>query len=232
MRPSETPRTSRKIALPLSAHRTALRDVLLRASPGALLALVDEMASDTDPREGAALAAAVLEELLERGATVLVTTHLEELKAPGSARGGQDSPPHTLDSDPNLLAPTYRLHLGSPGASSAIDIAARVGLPEAICQRARTHLRGVSGPLAQALESLEETRRALDRERVEALRLMAWRLCVSADAASRRLAEIEETGRQEAAEARQRLVADLQAAQVQVSALVAEAPGRAHPRQG
>jgi len=63
-----------------SAHVATLRDVIAAAKRGALV-LVDEIAADTDPREGAAIAIAVLEELLTKGALVLVTTHLEELKA-------------------------------------------------------------------------------------------------------------------------------------------------------
>src|SRR5205085_131960 len=63
-----------------SAHVAALRDIVATAKRGSLV-LVDEIAADTDPREGAALAIAVLEELIAKGSLVLVTTHLEELKA-------------------------------------------------------------------------------------------------------------------------------------------------------
>ncbi|MHB8879490.1 MAG: endonuclease MutS2, partial [Myxococcaceae bacterium] len=63
-----------------SAHVTRLREIGESAAAGSLV-LIDEIAADTDPREGAAIAIAVLEDLLERGAVVLVTTHLEELKA-------------------------------------------------------------------------------------------------------------------------------------------------------
>jgi DNA mismatch repair protein MutS2 len=202
-----------------SAHLTALRDILLRSSPGALV-LIDEMAADTDPREGAALASAVLEELLERGATVLVTTHLEELKALGLAEQARFANAH-VGFDPEKLAPTYRLHLGSPGASSAIDIAARVGLPEALCQRARAHLSGATGPLAKALEALEETRRALDLERAQAAQATA-KARADLALAEQKLQEIEERGRKEAEAARQKLLRDLESAQVQVSSLVAE----------
>ena len=63
-----------------TAHLTSVKDMLAGAVPGSLV-LVDEIAADTDPREGAALAAAILESLVEKGAAVLVTTHLDELKA-------------------------------------------------------------------------------------------------------------------------------------------------------
>jgi len=59
-----------------TAHLTALRHILEAAGPGTLV-LIDEIAADTDPREGAAIAAAALEKLVAAGAQVLITTHLE-----------------------------------------------------------------------------------------------------------------------------------------------------------
>ena len=139
-----------------SAHVAQLRDVVAQADQGALV-LVDEIAADTDPREGAALAIAVLEDLLAKGALVLVTTHLEELKALAhldprfvNARVGFD---------PRAMAPTYRLQLGAAGASSAIEIARRTGLPAALCDRAVALAQNQGGALAKALTAAEDERR-------------------------------------------------------------------------
>ncbi|HYH98979.1 endonuclease MutS2 [Hyalangium sp.] len=144
-----------------SAHVVMLRDIAALVGKGSLV-LIDEIAADTDPREGAAIAIAVLEELLEKGAVVLVTTHLEELKALAhmdkrflNARVGYDS---------KRNVPTYRLQLGASGASSAIEMAARMGLPERICQRARELAMNAGGPLAKALAAAEEERRQLTDE--------------------------------------------------------------------
>jgi DNA mismatch repair protein MutS2 len=63
-----------------SAHLTALREIGRSAGTGSLV-LIDEIAADTDPREGAAIALAVLEDLVAKGARCIVTTHLDELKA-------------------------------------------------------------------------------------------------------------------------------------------------------
>jgi DNA mismatch repair protein MutS2 len=141
-----------------SAHVLQLRDIDAVAERGSLV-LIDEIAADTDPREGAALAIAVLEDLIERGATVLVTTHLEEVKALAhmdprflNARVGFDAA---------RMAPTYRLQLGFAGASSAIEIAARMGLPERITARARHLALHAGGPLAQALAAAAEERKGL-----------------------------------------------------------------------
>jgi DNA mismatch repair protein MutS2 len=144
-----------------SAHVTMLRDIVLAAGKGSLV-LIDEIAADTDPREGAAIAIAVLEELLEKGVVVLVTTHLEELKALAHMD------PRFLNArvgfDPKKMAPTYKLQLGAAGASSAIEVAARMGLPEHVCARARDLTLNAGGALAKALAAAEEERRKLLEE--------------------------------------------------------------------
>src|SRR5262249_61742532 len=112
-----------------------------------------ESAADADRSEGAALAIAVLEELIGRGVRVLVTTHLEELKALThvdprflNARVGFDS---------KRMAPTYKLQLGAAGTSSALDLASRMGLAPHVVDRARDLARSSGGPLAQALAAAE-----------------------------------------------------------------------------
>ena len=145
-----------------SAHVTLLKGITQSARRGALV-LIDEIAADTDPREGAAIATAVLEDLLERGAVVLVTTHLEELKALAhldkrfvNARVGFDG---------KKMSPTYRLQIGFAGASSAIDIARRVGLSEAICVRAHDLATNAGGALSKAIAAAEDERRKLWEQR-------------------------------------------------------------------
>ncbi|MCP3100876.1 Smr/MutS family protein [Myxococcus sp. K15C18031901] len=144
-----------------SAHVVMLRDIIAVAGEGSLV-MIDEIAADTDPREGAAIAIAVLEDLLAKGAFVLVTTHLEELKALAhmdprflNARVGFDS---------KRMAPTYRLQIGAAGQSSAIEVAARVGLPKQVCDRARELTLNAGGPLSKALAAAEEERRKLSEE--------------------------------------------------------------------
>ena len=144
-----------------SAHVARLKEIAEQAQRGSLV-LVDEIAADTDPREGAALAVAVLEDLIERGALVLVTTHLEEVKALAhldprfqNARVGFDAA---------RMAPTYRLQLGMAGQSSAIELAQRMGLSDRICQRARELAVSSGGPLANALAATERERQGLEAE--------------------------------------------------------------------
>jgi DNA mismatch repair protein MutS2 len=169
-----------------TAHLTAVRDIGAGAGPGTLV-LVDEIAADTDPREGAALAAALLEDLLDRGATVLVTTHLDELKA--LALSDPRFANARVGFDPDRLAPTFQLHLGSPGSSSAIDVARRVGLPETVLTRARASLSGRGGALGEALRALSEERARLEAQRAELAR----------EASAARLREEAAARREEAA---------------------------------
>ncbi|MFW5878317.1 MAG: endonuclease MutS2 [Myxococcota bacterium] len=144
-----------------SAHLQALKEVL--ESAGAMdLIVIDEMCADTDPREGAALAAAVLEKLLDKGASVLVTTHFEALKA--LAAGNPRYLAAAVGFDAAKMQPTYRLRLHVSGGSSAVEIAARIGLPEDVLSSARAHLSGDGGALASALSALEKSAARADEE--------------------------------------------------------------------
>jgi DNA mismatch repair protein MutS2 len=89
----------------------------------------------TDPRQGAALARAILEALAESGAIVIATTHYSELKKLASTDRRFVNASVSFDSE--TLMPTYRLLVGIPGASHALDIAQRYGIPEKIAVRAR-----------------------------------------------------------------------------------------------
>jgi len=199
-----------------SAHVTELREILGAAGSGALV-LIDEIAADTDPKEGAAIAVAVLEELLGRGAVVLVTTHLEELKALAhvdarflNARVGFDA---------KAMAPTYKLHLGAAGSSSAIEVARRVGLPESVCERARELAAGRSGSLARALASTEEVRQRLEEELADARR-GAEEVTRAQEAVARERATLETRRRAEEAQFREALRDELRGAREQIDALL------------
>jgi DNA mismatch repair protein MutS2 len=200
-----------------TAHLAVVRDMLAGAVPGSLV-LVDEIAADTDPGEGAALAAAVLEALLARGATVLVTTHLDELKALAltdprfaNARVGFDA---------ERLRPTYQVHLGAPGASSAIEVAARVGLPAEVVERARAARGGRGGALGEALQALEAERRRLEAERAGLERERA--AAREAEAAARAREQAARRAEREAsARVGEALVEELEAARAEVAGLLA-----------
>src|SRR5207244_5453478 len=98
-----------------SAHVQNLAAILDAARPGALV-LLDELAGGTDPREGEALAAAVLDSLCARGATIGCTTHYEGLKA--LALGDPRFENASVGFDLATMSPTFRLVIGVPGPPS------------------------------------------------------------------------------------------------------------------
>jgi len=153
-----------------SAHVANLAEIARAADARTLVAL-DEVGVGTDPSEGAALAQAVLEELADAGARVVATTHYNLLKemAEVDARFANAS----VEFDPETLAPTYRLRLGAAGSSSALAVAARMGMPQTVLARADALLEREDRRLDRMLAELSASRAALERERSEAERLRA-----------------------------------------------------------
>jgi len=148
----------------LSTFSSHLRNVVatLAEAERGDLALLDEIGAGTDPDEGAALAMAVLETLLERGVLIAATTHYPELKAFALNTPGVMNA--SVEFDPVTLRPTYRVHLGLPGASNAFAIASRLGLSEAILERAQTHLSELHRSLERTLREAERARTDLARQ--------------------------------------------------------------------
>jgi DNA mismatch repair protein MutS2 len=148
------------IAQSLSTFSSHLRNVvatLAEAEKGDL-ALLDELGAGTDPDEGAALAMAVLETVLARGVLVAATTHYPELKAFALNTPGVMNA--SVEFDAETLRPTYRVHVGLPGASNAFAIASRLGLDRGVLERAESHL-------SELHRSLERTLREAERQRTE-----------------------------------------------------------------
>ncbi|HKI87236.1 MAG TPA: hypothetical protein VKA53_10895, partial [Thermoanaerobaculia bacterium] len=153
----------------LLADRSTFSGRLLRlaeaweeASPRALI-LLDELGSGTDPEEGGALAVALLEELLARGALAVVTTHLLAVASAGFSSSGADSAAMEFDSESG--GPTYHLLRGAPGGSEALALAERLGLPGSWLRRARELLSPDHRALNRLLEEVEEQRRSVAAER-------------------------------------------------------------------
>jgi DNA mismatch repair protein MutS2 len=152
------------IAQSLSTFSSHLRNVVrfvAVAGPGTLV-LLDEIGAGTDPTEGSALAMAVVERLLQAGATVAATTHYAELKA--FAQEHELVTNASVAFDVATLRPTYRLEIGLPGKSQAFAIAKRLGLPAEILDDARSRLAAEHVSMEEALAAIG---RAQDDRTVE-----------------------------------------------------------------
>ncbi len=117
-----------------SGHITNIVQILKQADDRALV-ILDELGAGTDPQEGAAIARAILETLIQRGITTMVATHYPELKTFAHATPGVVNA--SLEFDVQTLRPTYRLTIGLPGRSNALLIAHRLGLDPQIIASAR-----------------------------------------------------------------------------------------------
>lgn len=192
----------------------------LERADGSTMVLLDEVAGGTDPEEGAALAIAVLEGLVERGAAVAVTTHYERLKeqAVDDARFVNAS----VGFDFEGMRPTFTLTMGVPGASSALAVASRFGLPEAIIDRAKHRISLEARRREELLQNLEREKVAAEEARRAAER--------DAEAARARLEEIEEERaavrereRQRLAREKSQLVAKVKQARAKIDAVATSA---------
>ncbi len=153
-----------------SAHMANVARIVEAASEHTLVVL-DEVGVGTDPNEGAALAQAVLERLAQRGARVIATTHYNLLKEMAAIDSRFCNA--SVEFDPDTLAPTFRLRLGEPGVSSATAVAARMGMPKRVLERANTLLESEDRRLDRMLSELASTRASLEAEQREAVQLRA-----------------------------------------------------------
>lgn len=151
-----------------SAHLANLKQCLEMADDKTLL-LIDEIATGTDPKQGAALAQALLEAFAQKKTTVLVTTHYPELK--NHALQGGHFVTASVGFDMETLRPTYRLHMGTPGPSETLPVAQQWGLPPAIIQRAKELVSDDQNRLEQVLQDLLLQQEQLATMRMETSQL-------------------------------------------------------------
>ncbi len=181
-----------------SGHLTNIVRILKKIDSRTLV-IFDELGAGTDPQEGAALARAILEHLLQTGCTIFVATHYPELKSfAHSAEGVVNA---SLEFDVATLRPTYRLTIGLPGRSNALAIAARLGLPESIVATARSAVNPDELRTDKLLEDIrkERNRSSREREKTEKARTRAEELN---RALEERLEKIEDERREVLAKAR------------------------------
>ncbi|MGD0339373.1 MAG: endonuclease MutS2 [Bacteroidota bacterium] len=144
-----------------SSHLRNLNQIVSQADNTSLV-LIDEIGAGTDPTEGGALAAAILQDLTQKGAFTIATTHHGALKAfahetPRVSNGA-------MEFDQSTLQPTYRFKAGIPGSSYALEIARRLGIPDNIITNARTLIGTQKDRLENLLADLELRSQQLQSE--------------------------------------------------------------------
>jgi DNA mismatch repair protein MutS2 len=160
------------------AHIVAMDRALSRPA----LVLLDEVGNGTDPVEGGALGVAIIDHFRQRGAVVIATTHFETIKSYATSTPGVACA--AFGFEPETFAPTYRLLYGSPGASLAFEMAARLGMPSSVLDAARQWRTEKDAKLVDQLARMDRDLQALDHERRLAARARAqadeaerqWRL--------------------------------------------------------
>ena len=155
-----------------SSHVKNIKNILDNVDDETFI-LIDEIAAGTDPKEGAALAKAVMERFIEKNALSVITTHFNELKSlPFNNNAFQNA---SVDFDVESLRPTYKLRIGVPGASNAFAIAQNLGIDEKIIENAKNEYSAHISDESRVLASLQEKYSELNRlsAQTEALRAEA-----------------------------------------------------------
>ena len=208
-----------------SGHVAAIVAILGAAGDRSLV-LLDELASGTDPVEGSALAQALVARLTEQARLTLVTTHYPELKEWASATEGVANAGTGFD--PDTHEPLYRVALGRPGTSHALQIAERLGLDPEVVAAARERVTPERLRIQELLAEAESAERAAAGELTSAAaeRADAADALERAQARERELEEEIAAVKASAAAERERAAADAQGelagARAELEALRAE----------
>jgi DNA mismatch repair protein MutS2 len=147
-----------------SAHVSHISEIIRNADEETMV-LIDELGTGTDPDEGAALSCAVLREIQQQKAMVFTTTHLTGIKGFVHRTSGMLNA--SMEFDQKTLTPLYRMRIGEPGQSHAIEIAKKYGLPDRVISSARELLGGISLEFDNLIADLNEKREMYEKALAE-----------------------------------------------------------------
>ncbi len=158
-----------------SSHMYNIINILNIADSNTLV-LLDEICAGTDPQEGASLAEVILDDLVNKNALCVTTTHFGELKSLEYTNSNFKNA--CVEFNRETLQPTYKLTIGIPGSSNAIFIAGNLGLDTELVERAKTTLNIQRDPSAVVIEKLQETQQKLSKnlQDVEMMKLSSQKV--------------------------------------------------------
>jgi DNA mismatch repair protein MutS2 len=206
-----------------SGHLANVAAILRRteaAAGGPALVLCDELMAGTNPEQGAALARATAEALAERPGLAVLTTHYDSLKALADtdARFVNAGMQYDLAS----LRPTFRLQLGAPGRSYALDIATRMEMPPALVERARALAGDASVGLEATIASLAAREAELAAE-ARGLAKARAELAAAGESQREAAAALERRERELGRHSREVVEAEVRQARAAIGAIVRDA---------
>ena len=191
-----------------SSHLINMKAMLAGADSHSLV-LIDEFGTGTEPTIGAAIAEAVLEKLVASGCFGVITTHYSNIKYYASSTDGIIN--GAMMFDVQHIRPLFRLETGKPGSSFAIEIARKIGLPEAIIASAREKVGSDHIDIEKQLREIARDKRYWEQKR-EKIRLT-----------DRKVEELEQNYHDQLAAIREERRAILHQAKTQAKELIAEA---------
>ena len=155
------------IELSLSTFSSHMKNIInsMKNVSDDTLILFDEIGAGTDPKEGAALAEAIILYLLKKKARLIASTHYSQLKT--LPLDNPEIENASLEFDRETLTPTYNLQLGIPGSSYAVEIATRLGLPASIGEYAGELLGKSERTLTDLISNLETELARVREDRTE-----------------------------------------------------------------
>jgi len=145
-----------------SSHMRNIIHILNNCTSNSLV-LLDELCSGTDPIEGSSLAISILESFFKKNALTIATTHYQEIKNYALVTDGFENASSEFDLE--NLKPTYKLLIGIPGKSNAFAISKRLGLDNAIIQRASTFIDSNDISIEELLKNIYDDKIAIEKEK-------------------------------------------------------------------
>lgn len=150
-----------------SSHMVNIVKIVKEATPKSLV-LFDELGAGTDPTEGAALARAIMDLMLEKHIRTIATTHYNQLKVYALTTDGVQNA--SMEFDVETLSPTFRVSIGVPGKSNAFEISKRLGLPSEIIDSAGSLINEDNIEFEEVLKAIEKDRSEIVRAKEDVLR--------------------------------------------------------------